>query len=543
VPSGGPAGVQGDRPGDRLGDSPSDRRAEGATDRRAELHARRRRLEAGGGGERAAEQHARGKLTARERLGLLFDPGSFAELGLFVEHRAREFGLDGRELPADAVVTGYGTVGGRPCYAFSQDFTVLGGTLGEAHAAKIMRVQDLAMAAGAPLVGLNDSGGARIQEGIDALNGFAGIFRRNVRASGVVPQISVILGPCAGGAVYSPALTDFVFMVDGTSQMFITGPEVIRAVTGEEVSFEELGGARTHNQRSGVAHFFCRDEPSCFELIKRLLGHLPAHNLQDPPRGPAEAPPPGAEDALVAALPADPERPYDVRRVIEAVVDRGEFLEVHALWAQNAVVGLARIEGRPVGVVANQPRVLAGTLDIEASDKIARFVRTCDCFNLPLVTLVDTPGYLPGRAQEHGGIIRHGAKVLYAYAEATVPKVSLILRKAYGGAYIAMCCRGLGADLAAAWPQAEVAVMGPEAACNIVFRREIAAAADPEAARRERIEEYRRRFASPYTAAGRGYVDAVIDPRETRSWLAGALAAMAGKREEGPGKKHGNVPL
>jgi acetyl-CoA carboxylase carboxyltransferase component len=508
-----------------------------------DLRERRARLEAGGGPEKVEEQHRRGKLTARERLGLLFDPGSFVELGLFARHRGRDFGLDGRELPADAVVTGYGTVDGRVVYAFSQDFTVIGGTLGEMHARKIMRVQELALAAGAPVVGIQDSGGARIQEGVDALDGYAGIFRRNTLASGVVPQISVILGPCAGGAVYSPGLTDFVFMVEGTSHMFITGPEVIKAVTGEDVTFEELGGGRVHAARSGVAHFLAPDEPSCFAAVKRLLSFLPSNNLEDPPVLPSADPPGRTEPALRHAVPEEPNRPYDVRDVIRAVVDDGDFLEVHALWAANAVVGLARLAGRPVGVVANQPRVLAGTLDIDASDKIARFVRTCDCFNVPVITFVDTPGYLPGRAQEHGGIIRHGAKVLYAYAEATVPKISVILRKAYGGAYIAMCCRGLGADLAAAWPTAEVAVMGPEGACNIVFRKEIAEAPDPEAARRARVAEYREKFASPYVAASRMYVDAVLDPAETRPWLAAALASLAGKREDRPARKHGNLPV
>ncbi|MBX6377501.1 MAG: methylmalonyl-CoA carboxyltransferase, partial [Clostridia bacterium] len=431
-----------------------------------ELHRRRREVLAGGGPERIEEQHRRGKLTARERLALLFDPDSFTELDLFVEHRGTEFGMAGRSIPADAVITGFGTVDGRLCYAFAQDFTVVGGTLGEMHAAKICKVMDLALKAGAPFIGINDSGGARIQEGIDALDGYARIFARNTWASGVIPQVSVIMGPCAGGAVYSPAITDFIFMVEGTSHMFITGPEVIKTVTGETVTFEELGGARAHNQRSGVAHFYARNEEDCLRLVRRLLSFLPANNVEDPPVVPSQDPPDRCEENLATVVPADPNKPYEVREVIRAVVDAGDFLEVHEQFARNAVVGFARLEGRTVGVVANQPRILAGCLDIDASDKIARFVRFCDAFNIPLVTFVDTPGYLPGKSQEHGGIIRHGAKVLYAYAEATVPKISVVLRKAYGGAYIAMCCRGLGADLAWAWPTAEVAVMGPEGACN-----------------------------------------------------------------------------
>ncbi len=503
----------------------------------------RERLLQGGGAEAAGRQRGQGKGTARDRLAALFDPGSFTELGLFVRHRATEFGLSGRELPADGVVTGFGTVDGRLCYAFFQDFTVKGGTLGEMHARKIMNVQDLALKAGAPIIGVNDSGGARIEEGIDALDGFAGIFRRNTLASGVVPQISVIMGPCAGGAVYSPALTDFVFMVQGTSHMFITGPEVIKTVLGQEISFEALGGAQVHNAQSGVAHFLAADEAACFAQIRRLLAHLPANNLEDPPAAAGADPADRAEPALSTVVPEDPNRPYDVREVVRLIADGGDFLEVHERWARNVVVGYIRLGGRSVGVVANQPRVLAGTLDINASDKIARFVRTCDCFNVPLLTLVDTPGYLPGKDQEHGGIIRHGAKVLFAYAEATVPKISLVLRKAYGGAYIAMCAKGLGADLAAAWPTAEIAVMGPEGACNIVFRREIAAAEDQAAARAAKVAEYRERFASPLLAAGRGYVDEILDPPATRAWLIAGFRSLAGKREERPQKKHGNLPV
>ncbi len=507
-----------------------------------ELQVRDARALDAGRAEEMARQHARGKRTARERLDLLLDPGTFSEMGRHVRHRGREFGLDARDIPADAVVTGFGAVEGRTVFAFAQDFSALGGTVGEMHAQKIVAVQEAALAAGAPLVGVGDSGGARIQEGIDALNGYARIFRANVLASGTIPQLSVILGPAAGGAVYSPALTDFIFMVRGISQMYITGPDVVKAVLGQEVSFEDLGGAAVHAARSGVCHFLDGDEAACFARVRALLGYLPANNLEEPPAagGPAEwAPVP----ALEAAVPADPNRPYDVRTVIGGLVDAGSFLEVHAEWAQSAVVGLARLGGRPLGVVANQPRVAAGCLDIHSSDKIARFVRTCDAFNLPLVTLVDTPGYLPGLDQEHGGIIRHGAKVLYAYAEATVPKVSVVLRKAYGGAYIAMCSRGLGADLAAAWPGAEIAVMGPEAACNIVFQRELRAAPDAAAARAARTAEYRAKFANPFVAAARQYVDAVIEPEATRQWVGRALEALRGKRQDLPAKKHGNLPV
>ena len=508
----------------------------------ADLKARESALLDAGRPDAVARQTARGRLTARARLDLLFDPGSFVELGMHVRHRATEFGLAERAIPADGVATGFGRVGGRTVYAFAQDFTALGGTVGEMHARKIVQVQEMALAAGAPVVGINDGGGARIQEGIDALDGFARIFRANTLASGVIPQIAVILGPCAGGAVYSPALMDFIFMVPGVGQMYITGPDVIRSVLGQEVSHEALGGGQVHAQTSGVCHFLAADEAACLASVRALLGYLPANNLDDPPLAGSEAPE-TAPAAMDAVVPVDPRDGYDVHAVIGGLVDRGSFLEVHAQWARNAVIGFARLEGRPVGVVANQPRVLAGCLDIASSDKIARFVRTCDAFNLPLVTLVDTPGYMPGVDQEHGGIIRHGAKVLYAYAEATVPKVSVVLRKAYGGAYIAMCSRGLGADVTAAWPTAEIAVMGPDGACNIVYRQEIAAAPDPEQRRRERAEEYRRAFANPYVAAGRGYVDAVLLPQDTRRWLTAALAAIAGKRQDLPGRKHGNVPV
>jgi len=504
---------------------------------------RRERLQQGGGPERIQKQHDRGKLTARERLNLLFDGETFTELDLFARHRATQFGMDERDAPADAVITGYGQVGGRLAYAFSQDFTVMGGTVGEMHAEKIVKVMDLALRAGAPLVGINDSGGARIQEGVDALNGFGRIFARNTRASGVIPQLSIITGPCAGGAVYSPALTDFVFMVDETSQMFITGPQVIKTVTGEEISLEGLGGARPHSELSGVAHFFEPDEQSAFADVRRLLAFLPPNNLEDPPLCDTQDDPGRRLDALMEVVPGDSNRPYDIREVISDLADGGDFMEVHSMWAPNSVVGFARLAGRPVGVVANQPRVLAGCLDINSGDKIARFVRFCDAFNVPLVTLVDTPGFLPGVAQEHGGIIRHGAKILYAYAEATVPKLSVILRKAYGGAYIAMCSRSLGADMALAWPTAEVAVMGPEGAANIVFRREIAGADDPDQRRAELVSQYREQFASPYVAASRGYVDRIIEPANTRSELIRALLSLEGKREERPGKKHGNVPM
>ncbi len=515
----------------------------GIEERLRELQHRKAQVVAGGGPERVKKQHAKGKLTARERLAKLFDPDSFMELETFVEHRCTDFGMDRVSAPGEGVVTGYGTVDGRLVYAFAQDFTVIGGTLGEMHAAKICKVMDLALKTGAPLVGLNDSGGARIQEGIDALDGYGKIFYRNTLSSGVIPQITAIMGPCAGGAVYSPALTDFVFMVDKTSQMFITGPQVIKAVTGEDVSLEALGGASTHNRTSGVAHFYAVDEEDCLAQIKRLLSFLPANNMAEPPRGPDTDPHDRMEESLLEVIPEDPNKPYDVRDAFIPVLDDGDFLEVQEMYAQNAVVGFGRLGGHVVGVVANQPRILAGCLDINASDKIARFVRFCDAFNIPLITWVDTPGYLPGTAQEYGGIIRHGAKVLYAYSEATVPKLTVILRKAYGGAYIAMCARSLGADQVFAWPTAEIAVMGPEGAANIIFRKEIAESEDPAAVRAEKVAEYRRRFANPYVAARRGYVDTVLDPRETRPRLINALEAMCCKRETRPARKHGNMPV
>ncbi len=492
---------------------------------------------------RLAKQHERGKLTAHERLGLLLDPGSFVELDRFVEHRCHDFGLDERRVPGDGVVTGYGRIDGRTVYVFSQDFTVFGGSLSEAHAGKIVKVMDLATRNGAPLIGINDSGGARIQEGVASLGGYADIFLRNTLASGVVPQLSAILGPCAGGAVYSPAITDFVFMVDGVSQMFVTGPNVVKTVTHEEVTFEELGGARVHASRSGVAHFRSADETESLQLMRRLLGYLPSNNQESPPRRPTADPAERAEDRLLDIVPADPRRPYDMREIVAAVADDGEFLEVHADFAQNILVGFARLGGHSAGIVANQPAVLAGVLDIDASVKAGRFVRFCDAFNIPLVTFEDVPGFLPGVRQEHGGVIRHGAKLLYAYCEATVPKLTVIVRKAYGGAYDVMSSKHIRGDLNLAWPTAEIAVMGPKGAVEVLYRREIAEAGDPEAKAAELEEEYRDRFAHPYLAAARGFVDDVIDPRETRWRLISGLEAMALKRDRNPPKKHGNIPL
>ncbi|NLP37122.1 MAG: acyl-CoA carboxylase subunit beta [Firmicutes bacterium] len=505
------------------------------------LQERKRLIETGGGEEKIARQHQQGKLTARERIQALLDAGSFTELDTFVQADLHKVEDMGNFYPGDGVVTGFGTVDGRLVYVFAQDFTVAGGSLGEMHAQKICKVMDLALKTGAPCLGLFDSGGARIQEGIRALNAFGEIFYRNVLASGVIPQISVILGPCAGGAVYSPALTDFIFTVNETSRMFITGPQVIKAVTGEDISAQELGGAHIHHEISGVAHFLAPDEATCFQQIRKLLSYLPANNLEDPPPAPVQEPPYAVEE-LLSILP-HPQKPYDVREIIVRVVDGGEFLEVQAGFAANTVTGFARLNGRPVGIVANQTKVLAGVLDLDASDKIARFVRFCDCFNLPLITFVDVPGYLPGIKQEHGGIIRHGAKVLFAYCEATVPKISVILRKAYGGSYIAMSSRSVGGDLALAWPTAEIAVMGPEGAANIVYRKEIQAAENPEAERAARIQEYKNKYANPYIAASRGWVDAVIDPRETRSYLIRGLEMLATKQEDRPRKKHGNIPL
>jgi acetyl-CoA carboxylase carboxyltransferase component len=506
----------------------------------------RKRLEAAqaqGGSASKERQQKQGKLTARERLDLLLDPGSFSEIGAFVETRSSDFGMAERRTAGDGVVTGSGTVGGQLVFAISQDFGTLGGSLGEMHAAKIVKAQDLALKAGCPVVQILDSGGARIQEGVLSLHGYAQIFQRNTIASGVIPQISVILGPCAGGAVYSPAITDFVFMVEGLSKMFITGPDVIKAVTGEDVTFEELGGAAVHTATSGNAHFLAADERECFANVRKLISFLPGNNLDDPPLAEASEWPPDENEALDTIVPEQAAQSYDVRDVIGNVFDHGDFLEVQPSYAANIVVGFARLAGRPVGVIGNQPAHLAGVLDINSSDKLARFVRFCDAYNLPLFNLVDVPGYMPGTQQEYGGVIRHGAKVLFAYSEATVPKIALILRKSYGGAYIAMSGFGLGYDRVLAYPTAEIAVMGPDGAVNIIFRREIEATADPDALRKEKIEEYREKFSNPYMAASQGLVDSVIEPRHTRREFIRALEMTANKRETRPEKKHGNIPL
>jgi propionyl-CoA carboxylase beta subunit len=502
-----------------------------------------RRAEEGGGTERRERQHAEGKLTARERVEILLDEGSFEELDKLVEHRCLDFGMAEQKVPGDGVISGYGRVDGRLVYVFAQDFTVFGGSLSETNAQKICKVMDLAMKMGAPVVGLNDSGGARIQEGVASLGGYADIFLRNTLASGVVPQISAIMGPCAGGAVYSPAITDFTVMVKDTSYMFVTGPDVIKTVTHEEVTKEDLGGALTHNARSGVAHFAADDDRHCLATIRALLAYLPSNNQEDPPRRATEDPPDREEPALDALIPPEPHRPYDVKALIEAVVDERRFLEVHAHYAGNVVIGFARLAGRSVGIVANQPAVLAGCLDIDASLKAARFVRFCDAFNVPLVTFEDVPGFLPGTAQEFGGIIKHGAKLLYAFAEATVPKVTVITRKAYGGAYCVMSSKHIRTDVNFAYPTAEIAVMGPEGAVNVLYRRELQRAADPEALRAQKVAEFREKFANPYVAADRGFVDEVILPRHTRRKLVAALEMTRNKRDHNPPKKHGNIPL
>jgi propionyl-CoA carboxylase beta chain len=508
-------------------------------------HLRRLREEAGqGGGERRiASQHAKGKLTARERLDLLLDPDSFVEIDKFVQHHSTSFGLENERYYGDGVVTGYGRVDGRLVYVFSQDFTVFGGSLSESHGQKICKVMDLALKNGAPMIGLNDSGGARIQEGVVSLGAYAEIFLRNVLASGVIPQISAIIGPCAGGAVYSPAMTDFTFMVEGTSFMFVTGPDVVKTVTHEVVDFEGLGGAGVHSSTSGVAHFAVEDEASCVDQVRRLVSFLPSNNVDDPPLRKTSDPIDRMDDALNDIVPDQPTRSYDMHAVIGSVVDDGDFLEVHAQFAQNIIVGFARLGGRSVGIVAQQPTVLAGVLDINASVKAARFVRFCDAFNIPLVTFVDVPGFLPGVAQEHGGIIRQGAKLLYAYCEATVPKLTVITRKAYGGAYDVMSSKHIRGDVNLAWPTAEIAVMGIEGAVNIVFRSELAGAADPDSLRLQLAQDYRENLANPYVAAARGYVDDVIEPRETRPRLINALEMLQNKRESNPPKKHGNIPL
>jgi propionyl-CoA carboxylase beta chain len=496
------------------------------------------------GSARAVEkQHSRGKKTARERIDMLLDPGSFVELDELARHRSTSFGLDKTKPYGDGVVTGYGTVEGRPVCVFAQDFTVFGGSLGEVFGEKIVKVMDLAMKTGCPVIGINDSGGARIQEGVVSLGLYGEIFFRNVRASGVIPQISLVMGPCAGGAVYSPAVTDFTVMVDQTSHMFITGPDVIKTVTGEDVGFEELGGARTHNTKSGNAHYLATDEEAAIEYVKALLSYLPSNNMDDPPVVPVDADLSTADEVLDTLIPDSANQPYDMHRVIEHVLDDGEFLEVHALYAQNIVVGFGRVEGRPVGVVANQPMHFAGCLDIAASEKAARFVRTCDAFNVPVLTFVDVPGFLPGTGQEWEGIIRRGAKLIYAYAEATVPKVTVITRKAYGGAYDVMGSKHLGADLNFAWPTAQIAVMGAQGAVNILHRAALSTAEDPAALRAELVTEYEDRLANPYVAAERGYVDAVIQPSQTRPQIVRALRTLRTKRETLPPKKHGNIPL
>jgi len=488
-------------------------------------------------------QHERGKLTVRERLELLVDPGSFVELDMLARHRAHGFGIENSRPLTDGVITGWGTIDGRKVFVFAQDFTVFGGALGEVFAEKIHKVMDLAESVGAPFIGLNDGAGARIQEGVVSLASYGGIFYRNVKASGVIPQISVVLGPCAGGAVYSPAMTDFVFMVKDTSYMFITGPDVVKAATGEDVTQQELGGAMTHATKSGVSHFVFDDEQTCLEQVRYLMSFLPSNNLEDPPYFEPDDDPQRRCDGLLELIPDAPNKPYDMKKVIAEVVDDGEFFEVNALWAMNIVCGFARVDGHVVGIVGNQPQVLAGCLDIEASEKAARFVRTCDAFNIPLVTFVDVPGFLPGTNQEYSGIIRHGAKLLYAYCEATVPRVQIITRKGYGGAFVVMNSKSIGADLAFAWPSAEIAVMDANGAANIICRREIDSADDPVAKKAELVEQYRERFANPYNAGERGYVDDVIDPRDTRRVLVESLEMLRSKKEQLPQRKHGNVPL
>ncbi len=512
-------------------------------DRIEELRERLERARQGGGPGRIEKQHEAGKLTARERIELLVDPGTFDETDALVVHRCTDFGMQEKKIPGDGVVTGFARIDGRPVAIFAQDFTVFGGSLSETYAAKICKIMDLAVKVGCPVIGLNDSGGARIQEGAASLAGYADIFLRNTLTSGVVPQVSAIMGPCAGGAVYSPAITDFVVMVKNSSYMFITGPDVIRAVTHEEVTKEELGGALTHSSKSGVSHFTAEDDAHALGLIRRLLSFLPQNNHEDPPRRPTDDPPDRREVALNGIVPDNPNKPYDIKQVIRLIVDDGDFFEVHEHWARNIVVGFARLDGRPVGIVANQPAYLAGVLDIDASRKGARFVRFCDAFNIPLVTFEDVPGFLPGVAQEHGGIIVHGAKLLYAFAEATVPKLTVITRKAYGGAYCVMASKHLRTDVNLAWPTAEIAVMGAEGAVEILYRREMMAADDPAAFKKEKAEEYRRAFSNPWVGAERGYVDAVIEPADTRARLISGLRMLETKVDTSPPKKHGNIPL
>ena len=511
--------------------------------RLAELRRRREQSLAGGGPERVARIHQKGCLTARERLELLLDPGSFVEVGTFVTHRTHDFGMDARRIVGDGVVAGWGTVDGRLIYCFAQDFSVFGGTMSEANAKKICGIMDLALDNGAPVVGLNDSGGARIQEGVLSLGAYADVFLRNTLASGVVPQISAVMGPCAGGAVYSPAITDFTIMVEGTSYMFVTGPDVIKAVTSEEVTFEDLGGAMTHNSKSGVAHFVARDDADGIRHIQRLLSFMPANNAEEPPRRECTDPVERRDAELGSIVPDSPDKPYDMKDVLRRVVDDGDFFEVHEHFAGNIVVGFARLNGRPVGIVGNQPRVLAGVLDIDSSVKAARFVRFCDAFNIPIVTFEDVPGFLPGTRQEWGGIIRHGAKLLYAYCEATVPKLTVVVRKAYGGAYDVMSSKHIRGDYNVAWPTAEMAVMGAEGAVNILYREELATASDPARERQRLVAEYNDKFASPWVAAELGYLDDVIDPQDTRPKLIAALEMLRNKRQSLPFKKHGNPPL
>ncbi|MCQ6278010.1 acyl-CoA carboxylase subunit beta [Bacillus sp. EB600] len=508
-----------------------------------DLYDKRREIELGGGDGKILRQHEKGKLTARERIDLLVDEGSFVELNPFIEHRSNDFGLDEMKGPGDGVVTGYGKVNGRPIYLFSQDFTVFGGALGEMHAKKIANVMDLAAKNGAPFVGLNDSGGARIQEGVVSLDGYGQIFYRNSIYSGVIPQISVIMGPCAGGAVYSPAITDFVFMVEKTSQMFITGPKVIETVTGEKISSENLGGAKVHNSISGNAHFQNETEAEALDNVRRLLSYLPQNNQEKPPILKQDENKSDYRPDLAEIIPFDAIRPYDVRLVVEQVADEGSFMEIQKDFAKNIVVGFARIAGESVGLVCNQPKFMAGGLDIDSSDKASRFIRFCDSFNIPILTFEDVTGFFPGVKQEHGGIIRHGAKILYAYSEATVPKLTIILRKAFGGAYVALNSKSIGADLVFAWPNAEIAVMGAQGAANIIFAKEIENSENPEEVRQQKIEEYREKFANPYVAAARGMVDDVIDPRETRIKIVQALEMLRNKKESRPDKKHGNIPL
>jgi acetyl-CoA carboxylase carboxyltransferase component len=497
----------------------------------------------GGGKERIEAQHKRGKLTARERIDLLLDKGSFREVDNFVVHRTHDFGLDQQKYPSDSVVTGWGTIDGRLIYVYAQDFTVFGGSLGEVHAEKIVKIMDMAMKNGAPIIGLNDSGGARIQEGVVALAGYSDIFLRNTLASGVIPQISAIMGPCAGGAVYSPALTDFIFMVRNSSYMFVTGPDVVKSVTHEEVSFEDLGGASVHSEKSGVCHVAADSEADTLYLIRKMLAYLPQNNMEDPPFVNTGDDPLRADETLDNIIPDDPGKPYDIKDVIRPIVDNGQFFEIHENYAMNVVVGFARLGGHSVGIVANQPAVLAGVLDIDASEKAARFVRFCDAFNIPIITFEDVPGFLPGTFQEHHGVIRSGAKLLYAYCEATVPKVTVITRKAYGGAYCVMSSKHIRGDVNLAWPTAEIAVMGPDGAVSVVFRKELDKAEDPVARKAELVKEYRDKFANPYIAAERGYVDDVIEPRETRARLINALEMLQNKRDANPAKKHGNIPL